>query len=96
MQAAVLAIPAGFALRIWAIRALDGAFSVSLRPQGAWVASGPYRWMRHPSELGLILAVSGAVVATGSLAGAVSAVVLVAIPSIQRVRLESQPPRGVP
>jgi protein-S-isoprenylcysteine O-methyltransferase Ste14 len=57
----------GLALRAWAIAALGGAFrtTVEVDPGQAVVASGPYRWVRHPSYGGLLLIVIGFGLASG-------------------------------
>jgi protein-S-isoprenylcysteine O-methyltransferase Ste14 len=48
----------GIALRGWAIAALGAGFATAL--DGArLVTSGPYHWMRHPSEAGLLMAMLG-------------------------------------
>jgi len=58
-------LAAGIGLRLWAIVTLGDGFATRLRP--ARISSrGPYRWMRHPSELGLVLAASGGAVLLAS------------------------------
>jgi protein-S-isoprenylcysteine O-methyltransferase Ste14 len=67
----------GLALRVWAIAALGRAFrtTVEVDPGQAVVATGPYRWVRHPSYSGLLLIVTGCGLAAGNwLALAVCAV----------------------
>lgn len=51
-------LAAGVALRGWAIAALGPAFASAL-DSPRLVTRGPYRWMRHPSELGLSAAMLG-------------------------------------
>jgi protein-S-isoprenylcysteine O-methyltransferase len=71
-------IASGIALRIAAIRALGTSFVSSTTEPSRLVRSGPYRVMRHPSEIGLLAAASGAAVLLGSvIAAAVIAAVLV-------------------
>jgi len=62
-----LAIALGIALRVAAIRALGPAF-VSTTVMIDRVTTGPYRFLRHPSELGLVLAASGAAILLSSFA----------------------------
>jgi len=54
---AALAI-AGIALRWWAIATLGSGFLSRLDAPRV-VTCGPYRWLRHPSELGLALITFG-------------------------------------
>ena len=66
----------GITLRVTAIRALGPRF-VSSRTVDRVITSGPYRWMRHPSEVGLLAAAGGAALLLDSvLAAMISAVVL--------------------
>jgi protein-S-isoprenylcysteine O-methyltransferase Ste14 len=70
-------IVAGIALRIAAIRALGARF-VSSCTFDRVVTTGPYRWMRHPSEVGLLGAAAGAALLLDSaIAATIAAVVLV-------------------
>ncbi len=78
---------AGVALRIWAIRTLGDAFRTALDTPRL-VATGPYRWLRHPSELGLVVIAAGGAIASASwVAGA--AVVVVAVLGAVRCRREN-------
>jgi protein-S-isoprenylcysteine O-methyltransferase Ste14 len=58
----------GLATRVWAVAALGGAFrtTVEVDPDQEVVASGPYRWIRHPSYAGLLLIVAGLGLALGN------------------------------
>ncbi len=70
-------IVVGIALRISAIRALGPRF-VSSRTVDRVITSGPYRWMRHPSEVGLLAAAAGAALLLDSaIAATIAALVLV-------------------
>jgi len=55
---ALLVMAAGLALRTWAIATLGRWFTlrVDLQPTQDLVEDGPYRWMRHPSYTGALLA----------------------------------------
>ncbi len=77
----------GLALRRAAVRALGAAFTARI-VVGERVVSGPYRWLDHPSELGLLLASLGFVGLCGSGWGLGVWVLAVALPSIQRCGAE--------
>ncbi len=71
-----LAISAvGVALRTWAIVTLGRFFSydVTIQPGHHVVTSGPYRWVRHPSYTGGLVALLGLGITLGS-CGAVLAI----------------------
>jgi len=71
-------IAVGVALRIAAIHSLGADFVSTRAAPSRVVSTGLYRWLRHPSELGLVVAAAGAAVLLGSLcAAAVTIVVLV-------------------
>ena len=67
---------AGVALRIAAIVTLGREFASRLGA-GRLVTAGPYRWMRHPSEAGLLLAAVGCALVLASWAALAAALVLV-------------------
>jgi protein-S-isoprenylcysteine O-methyltransferase Ste14 len=75
--AGVALLVCGIALRVSAIRTLGPAFvSTSTAPLRV-VRAGPYRFMKHPSEIGLLAAAVGAAALLGSgIAAAVIALVL--------------------
>jgi protein-S-isoprenylcysteine O-methyltransferase Ste14 len=58
----------GLATRVWAVAALGGAFrtTVEVDPDQAVVATGPYKWIRHPSYAGLLLIIAGLGLAVGN------------------------------
>jgi protein-S-isoprenylcysteine O-methyltransferase Ste14 len=51
----------GVALRVWAVLTLGGWFTTVVRvaDDQRVVSDGPYRWVRHPSYLGLLVALGG-------------------------------------
>ncbi len=44
----------GVGLRQWTLRTLGPAFTASPMPLGPIRQDGPFRWLRHPSETGLL------------------------------------------
>ena len=58
----------GILVRWWAIIALGRFFTVDVRiaPDHQLVESGPYRWVRHPSYTGVVLAFIGFGLTTGN------------------------------
>jgi protein-S-isoprenylcysteine O-methyltransferase Ste14 len=66
--AGVIVMWLGLAVRVWAIAALGRAFrtTVEVDPGQAVVATGPYRWVRHPSYSGLLLIAIGCGLAAGN------------------------------
>jgi len=88
--AGVLLLVAGITLRVAAIRQLGDDFvSVPARPTRV-VATGVYRWLRHPSELGLLAAALGAAILLGSaIAAAIVAGVLLPL-AMARCRAEDR------
>ncbi|MDD2676812.1 MAG: isoprenylcysteine carboxylmethyltransferase family protein [Methylacidiphilaceae bacterium] len=65
----------GGALRLWPVFVLGQRFSglVAIQPGHTLVTSGPYRFVRHPSYLGLLVYVLGWGLAFGSWAGVILA-----------------------
>jgi len=63
------AFAAGEALRTWCIRTLGVAWNARARvdPQLCVVSHGPYRWIRHPNYLGVLLEFVGLALAGGAL-----------------------------
>lgn len=76
-------IVVGIALRIAAIRALGPRF-VSSCTVDRVITSGPYRRMRHPSEVGLLATAAGdALLLDSAIAATIAAVVLVPLCAIR-------------
>ena len=78
----------GVVLRLVAIRRLGARFThgVELVPGHRLETQGVYRWMRHPSEVGLLLVGLG----TGLLLGSVLWVPLMFLPMALRVHAEER------
>jgi protein-S-isoprenylcysteine O-methyltransferase Ste14 len=88
--AGVVVMLAGLALRVWAIATLGRAFRTTVEvDQGqAVVATGPYRWVRHPSYGGLLLIAIGFGAGSGSWLG-LAACALLPVPGLLwRIRVE--------
>lgn len=56
-----VALASGTFLRVWAIRVLGTAFTGMVRTEAdqPLLRAGPYRWLRHPSYSGMLLAFLG-------------------------------------
>lgn len=80
----------GMLLRLWAVLTLGGSFTtrVVVRPEQRLVTTGPYRLVRHPSYLGLLILFLGLGVGLGDLAGVVALIVLPAIGIVRRISVE--------
>ncbi|HEY0334027.1 MAG TPA: PEMT/PEM2 methyltransferase family protein, partial [Stenotrophomonas sp.] len=66
-------IVTGLALRIWAVHVLARFFTVDvgIRADHQLVRRGPYRWVRHPSYTGVLLAFYGLGLGQGNVASLV-------------------------
>ncbi len=95
---AAVAIPAaglvlaGQGLRWWAVRALGGRWStrVLVLPGAPPVRSGPYRWLRHPNYLAVIVEVAALPLACGAWRTAIAAGVVNAAVLAVRIRAEER------
>ena len=80
---------AGIALRCIAIYTLGDRFVSELRADQPLIKRGVYRWLDHPSEIGLLTLTLGACILFGSLA-AFAIWMLVLLPlTVARVRIEN-------
>jgi protein-S-isoprenylcysteine O-methyltransferase Ste14 len=81
---------AGLLLRLWAVLALGRSFTTTVLVQSEQrvVATGPYRLVRHPSYLGLLILFVGLGLALGDAASAAALVVLPAIGLVRRIEVE--------
>jgi protein-S-isoprenylcysteine O-methyltransferase Ste14 len=81
---------AGMLLRLWAVLTLGPLFTttVVVRREQRVITSGPFRFVRHPSYLGVLILLAGFGIALGDLAGATVMVVLPALGLMWRIRVE--------
>ncbi|MBI4953416.1 MAG: hypothetical protein HY908_15405 [Myxococcales bacterium] len=88
--AGVALAAAGIALRASAVFTLGARFVTAARvARGrALATTGPYRWLRHPSELGLVLGALGAALVGASPRAALCTLGLLVPPSLLRMRRE--------
>lgn len=80
---------AGIAFAVWARVHLGANWSrsVTVKQDHELITSGPYRWVRHPIYTGLIVGLSGAVVAIGEVRGLV-AFALIVVALLRKLRME--------
>ena len=79
----------GIALRVAAVLTLGPRFVTDIRVSGAIVRRGIYRWLRHPSEAGLVLIGLGAPLLIGAPLTAVTAAMVLTPISFWRIRREN-------
>lgn len=80
----------GLAVRYSAIISLGSNFNrkIEIKREQTLVSSGLYRWIQHPSYLGLILLTAGAVAAIGNLLGTVIAFLSMTVIVLRRIKEE--------
>ena len=81
----VVIAAAGIALRVWAIATLGPHFASRL-DSDCVIVRGPYRWLRHPSELGLVLAMAGTALVLASWIAAAATVAALPIAAVRCAR----------
>jgi protein-S-isoprenylcysteine O-methyltransferase Ste14 len=82
----------GVALRLWSFRTLGRyfTFTVQTSDDQPVITSGPYRWIRHPSYAGMLVAVMGIGLCLGNWWSLVSLTVAVAGGLVFRIRVEER------
>jgi protein-S-isoprenylcysteine O-methyltransferase Ste14 len=82
----------GVALREWAILALGRLFtqSVMIREQHVVVATGPYRWLRHPAYTGTLLTLVGLMLTLDNWLSVAVVAVGFFVGHIPRIRVEER------
>lgn len=78
---------AGTAWSVWALRSLGRNLSVLAQARGL-ADRGPYRWVRHPLYTGELVSALGLAIAAGTVAAAVTWVVLCSLQGYRAVREE--------
>lgn len=88
--AALLVFTAATALRIWTLRTLGASWNVRIvRPaEGGIVTTGPYRFVRHPNYLVVVLEIASLPLIGGAWTSALALSVLNAFVLYHRVRAE--------
>jgi methyltransferase len=78
------------AIKWWAILTLDRAwtFRVIVVPQAPLVATGPYRFVRHPNYVGVIGELVGAALITGALIAGPIMMIGFAMLILKRIQIE--------
>ncbi len=81
---------AGVGLRGWSLAALGrySTYAIVVSPAQPVVATGPYRWLRHPSYTGGLLICSGAGLMSANWAGVAAMTLLPLAVTVWRIRLE--------
>ena len=81
---------AGIGLRGWSFAALGrySTYGIVVSPAQPVVATGPYRWLRHPSYTGGLLICSGAGLMSANWAGVAAMTLLPLAVTVWRIHLE--------
>jgi protein-S-isoprenylcysteine O-methyltransferase Ste14 len=81
----------GMAVFIWAVVHLKGSFYGTIAPvTDEMVKSGPYRWVRHPLYLSMLITLLGIALAFRSLWGVVGVIAFFLPVVVYRARLEEE------
>jgi protein-S-isoprenylcysteine O-methyltransferase Ste14 len=96
---AMLIVIAGYALVVWAT-GVNAFFSAVVRIQAerghTVISSGPYRYVRHPAYIGMILVALGAPIMLGSwwalIPGVISAVLMIVRTTLEDKTLQAELP----
>jgi methyltransferase len=92
MIAGAVVFAAAKALKWWAILSLGPfwTFRVIVVPGAPIVATGPYRWLRHPNYVGVLGELAGVAAFTGALVSGPVAIVAFAGLLIRRIAVEER------
>jgi protein-S-isoprenylcysteine O-methyltransferase Ste14 len=82
----------GIALRQWCFRTLGESFTfaVQVSADQQVVSSGPYRWVRHPAYLGMVLSMLGLGALLESWASLLALLAVMTTAVVYRVRVEER------
>ena len=85
----VALIAAGLAFAVWARVHLGRNWSgtVTVKKGHELIRSGPYRWVRHPIYTGILAAVLGTAIASGTVHGAIG-FLIIAVALLRKLRIE--------
>jgi protein-S-isoprenylcysteine O-methyltransferase Ste14 len=85
-------VAAGVAIRVWAVLTLGRWFTTVVRvaDDQRVVSDGPYRWVRHPSYLGLLVALAGLGLMLTDWVSVLVAVLLPLATLVWRIRVEER------
>lgn len=86
------AIWIGIAIRWWSFRTLGRYFTLRVMTSGDQpvITSGPYRFLRHPSYLGLLLVIAGLGVTYGNWLSLAALVLATLVGLVNRIRVEER------
>jgi len=83
---------AGLALRGWALLKLGRFFSrtVQIETGHRIIKDGPYKWIRHPAYMGMVLIYAGFILSIGTWLGALITSVIIVVSLIYRINVEEK------
>jgi protein-S-isoprenylcysteine O-methyltransferase Ste14 len=92
MALAVALTVGGTAFRLWAVRTLGAYFTrtVQVSDDQRVVEAGPYRWLRHPSYTGSLVAAAGVGLALGNWGSLALIVVPLSASLLYRIKVEER------
>ena len=92
LVAGMIVFAAAKALKWWAIASLGASwtFRVIVVPGSRRVASGPYRWLRHPNYVAVVGELVGVALATGARASGPIALLVFATLLVKRITVEDR------
>ena len=91
LAAGAIVFAAAKAIKWWAIRSLGSfwTFRVIVVPGATRVATGPYRWIRHPNYVGVLGELAGTAVMAGAPITGVAGLVAFAGLLVKRIAVEN-------
>jgi len=90
--ASVVLVVTGAGLRWWSFRTLGQyfTFAVAVSPEQPVMEHGPYRLVRHPAYLGMLIALTGVALLIGNWLGLLAFEAVVVPGLVYRIRVEEQ------
>lgn len=91
-SASLVLLWCGIALRWWSFRTLGEffTFAVQTSDDQPVVSTGPYRWVRHPAYLGMLLALAGIGATLANVVALVVLLVTVMVGVVHRIDVEER------